>query len=457
MVVDRYSGLHSCGDGAAIEAYEQAVLAFLAHRPALPHLQQALAVEPNLTAAHALTGLAHALLGRDHGMATARSMLAPVAQSLANSGGGTATERALAAAHASAAIGRLEEAAAALERHLTCHPTDAVSIKAAHVLRFMAGNTERMLATTTAVLPCWSAGTPGYGYILGCRAFALEEAGRLTEAETLGRRAVAQNTDDVWALHAVAHVMEMGGRTREGRALLTPSRASWQSCGGFGQHILWHLALFHLGEGDSDQALALFDDGMAPAHDGDFRDVANAVSLLWRLEQEGVAVGDRWQMVAEIAHERRRDCTYAFASLHYLLALIAGGDRLGADELLSAMHERAAHGDDDQSRVMSKVALELAQAFVTGARRGLHRAPTAVLARRLPQLGGSRAQRDVFLRTLMSIAADSADAASLAALVSFRRQERCEDRFQAIVAQRCRRRRNPHLGYGTDTLAGLAT
>ncbi len=456
MIVDCYSGQHSCGDAPAIRAYEQAVHAFLAHRPALPHLQQALALEPSLPAAHALTGLAHALIGRDHGMMASRAALAATGRALDLAGGGTAYEKALALVHALAAAGHLQEAAGVLEKHLGSHPTDALSIKAAHGLRFMSGNTARMLATTSAVLPHWSATTPGYGFMLGCRAFALEEAGRLTEAEAVGHRALAQEADDVWALHAVAHVMEMGGRTREGRALLAPSRQSWQGCGGFGQHILWHLALFHLSEGDSEQALALFDDGMAPARDGDFRDVANAVSLLWRLEQEGIEVGGRWQIVREIAHERRRDCTYAFASLHYLLALIASGDDRGAAELVTAMRERSVNGRCDQSGVISIIALELAPALVAASRRGLYRPRSEELARRLPLLGGSRAQRDVFLRTLMSWAAASNDAEGLAALGSMRRHERSEDRFQSIVMQRCKRKGTRDGGRSAAVFAELA-
>src|SRR5215207_6079809 len=51
--------------------------------------------------------------------------------------------------------------------------------------------------------------------------------------------------------------------------------------------MAWHLALFHLETGDHDRVLAIYDTQVRPHPTDDFRDVANAVSLLWRFEQEG--------------------------------------------------------------------------------------------------------------------------------------------------------------------------
>ena len=57
---------------------------------------------------------------------------------------------------------------------------------------------------------------PDYGKVLGMSAFALEECGAYEEAERRGRRAVEIDPTDIWATHAVAHVMEMTGRQRDG-------------------------------------------------------------------------------------------------------------------------------------------------------------------------------------------------------------------------------------------------
>src|SRR3546814_3749330 len=59
---------------------------------------------------------------------------------------------------------------------------------------------------------------PGYHAVLAMHAFGLEETGLYASAEENARRAVEIEPRDGWAQHAVAHVMEMQGRQREGIA-----------------------------------------------------------------------------------------------------------------------------------------------------------------------------------------------------------------------------------------------
>ncbi len=432
MTVARRLQLHTGMNGPAIRAYDIAVMEFAAQRPFMAHVQEALKNDGDMTAAHALSGIAHALIGRQHGMAVSRSTLSKTRAVLAKAGGGTSHEQALAHAHEAAADGRFKRAASHLEQHLETHPTDLLAIKLAHALRFMTGQPDSMLRTTAAVLPSWDKSMRGYGFVLGCRAFALEETGNLTEAEACGRRAVSFQPDDAWGLHAVAHVLEMSGRTHEGRGWLEAAQGRFDACGVFGQHLVWHLALFHLSDGDRDGALSLYDSAIKPTRDGDFRDVANAVSLLWRLEQEGVDVGNRWDGLHEIAHERRLDCTYAFASLHYLLALIATGDRVGARECVEAMRKRSRGTGDDQAPVFARVGAALGDVLLSSQ----HRNDLEALARGLPDLGGSRAQQDVFLRSLLLLAQRHNDVDTLHALSAIRFQQRAEDRFQRLIMRR---------------------
>ena len=62
----------------------------------------------------------------------------------------------------------------------------------------------------------WDPDVPGYGYVLGTHAFALEETGDYARGEESGRKAVEINPRDVYAIHAVAHAMEMQGRQEDG-------------------------------------------------------------------------------------------------------------------------------------------------------------------------------------------------------------------------------------------------
>ncbi|WP_349367790.1 tetratricopeptide repeat protein [Salinarimonas sp.] len=430
MPSDNYGLRHSCDDHAALAAMADATFAVAAHRPgAAPALEAALAADPGCVAARALEGFACLILARRELDAPARKALAAADAALAAKRGGTPDEAALVAALGDAVAGRFRAAADRLEATCATRPGLLLPFKIAQALRFMAGDLPGMLAGSTHALAGWDPEAPGFGFAAGCHAFALEEAGRLAEAERAGRRAVAAEPADAWGLHAVAHVMETDGRVGEGVSWIEAARPVWTSCNNFGFHMAWHLALFHLERGEIDVVLALYDREIRPAPSEDFRDVANAVSLLWRLRQDGIDVGDRWEDVARTARARRRDATLTFAALHTLLALVAAGERTAAAECLAALEERAA-GDGEQAAVLRAVGLDLARALASVA--PLAPVRLAALARRLPLIGGSHAQRDVFLRTL---AARASDRRGLGVVLAARRRVKRPDRFAARLTQ----------------------
>lgn len=435
MLMDRFSGRHSIGDAAAIAAYEAAVESVAAHRSgAAEALGEALRLEPNMIGAHALKGFGAVLLARAETFPAARAALALARKAALQ--GATAGEQALVAALGEAAEGRLLAASDILDRRLADEPRDFVAIKLAHGLRFMAGDEPGMLAATSLVMDAWTPDMPGYGFLLGCHAFGLEEAGDLAAAERVGLRAVEHEPADAWGLHAVSHVYEMDGRLRSGVALLDQARPMWLKCHNFAFHMGWHLALFHLGDGRPELALEIYDADVRPTATDDFRDIANAVSLLWRMRQEGVAVGMRWDELELLARKRATDTTLVFASLHHLLTLLATGDRLGAKELCAAIERRAREGGCDQSQVAASVGHELAQALLNVGEMAAARADLARLAMDLPRIGGSHAQRDVFLRTLALIAAENGRAGEAAAVMNVRTRHRRDDRFAGLVRQR---------------------
>lgn len=442
MLTDLYAGEHSTRNAEAVKAFERAVHCLAMHRSVSADLDDALFRDGRFVAAHALGGICAVLTGRAPGMAEAAARLQSSEASLADRGG-TACERALVRAHALAAAGQLGRAAAVLEQHADSHPHDFLAIKLAHAMRFMTGAPRRMLLTASSALKHWTSDRAGYGYLLGCKAFALEETGNLEAAERASRTAIELEPDDVWGLHALAHVLEMSGRTAEGRQLLKARLRNDGDPQGFARHLVWHLALFHLARGEEAEALALFDDKMVPIADGDFRDLANAVSLLWRLEQHGVNVGARWQAVGKVAARHSGDCTYVFASLHDLLALLRAGRHRAAADLMSKMKTAAAVDDTDQARVAGRVGVAVARAISAANSGDAARSGLTALAARLKQLGGSHAQRDLFLLTLMAIAANGRDTGSFSALAEIRSEFRqSADRLQSKLAQKLHSRRS---------------
>jgi len=433
MIVDRYSGAHSTDSAEAVAAFETAVWNVLSHRPAgAPALAASLSHDAGMTAAHALRGFAGVMLARSETVRAAADDLENARRALDARPGGD-SERTLVAALEQAASGRLSNAAAILEDRLARAPSDLLAFKLAHSLRFMGGDPVGMLGCTEQMLPHWTSGMPGYGFLLGAHAFALEENCDLRQAEHFGRRAIHEEPADAWGLHAVGHVLEMQGRADEGVDLLDGRRPDWSLCNNFAFHMAWHLALFHLAKGRADRALSLYDSDVRPHSTDDFRDIANAVSLLWRLRQEGIDVGGRWRELAEIAHRRIDDTTLIFASLHHLLTLTAVGDIANAQRIVEQIETRARRADNDQSEVARRVGLDLARAIVSLAASTRTRPDIERLARDLTPLGGSRAQRDVFMRTLALIAAQSGERRQVESVLAARMRLQREDRFSRLA------------------------
>jgi hypothetical protein len=435
MIEDRYHGQHSTTSEVAISAFENAVFAVIAYRPAAGPLKEALAADANMAAPLALKGLGAILLGKAEDLAIGRAALKPAQEALRLTDGGTATEKALVDALGFASHGALKRAASRLETYLTDAPRDVLCLKLANALRFMTGEPGRMVAVTGAALPAWRPEDPGYGFVLGMHSFGLEETGNFAEAEAIGLQAVTLEREDAWGIHALSHVMEMRGRTKEGSAWIEASRDLWPKCNNFGFHLAWHLALFRLENVDYDAVLDLYDNHIRPIETDDFRDVSNAVSLLWRLGQEGVDVGDRWAGLHDIARRRRTDTAYVFASLHYLLALIGAGDHAAARGLVANLCARAMSVDDEQAEVAAQVGYATARLILENRDSPMIR-DICDIALRLPAIGGSLAQRDVFLRTLIMIAADRGDVSTFDSLMRLRGRSKAHDRFVRIGEHR---------------------
>lgn len=430
MPMDAYEFSTSSASADATAAFEEAVRGLAAHRPSTGvALGRALAADPDHVPALALKGFANLILAREELAAPAREALAAARRALATKDGGTADERALVEALGHASDDRFADAADCLDLRFADRPATFLPFKIAHALRFMLGDAAGMLAASQRMIAVWCPGRPAAGFLLGCHAFAVEEHGAYAAAEAYGRQAVAMEPDDAWGLHAVSHVHEMRGDTAAGIAWLEGSRGSWSRCNNFSFHMAWHLALLHLERGDHERVLRLYDDEVRPQPTDDFRDMANAVSLLWRLERLGVDVGRRWAGLAEIARKRRADTTLVFAALHTLIALVALGDRPAAAELVMALQVRA-QGTGDQARVAAELGLPLARAIsgLGGERGALDR-----LAAALPRLGGSNAQRDLFVLALAEAASRRSDVPALRAIGDARRRLKAEDRLIAAV------------------------
>jgi len=104
--------------------------------------------------------------------------------------------------------------------------------------------------------------------------------------------ALEHNRRDAWAVHAVAHVLEMQGRIAEGVRWLEQREPDWSPENFFAVHNYWHLALFQLELGEHAPVLALYDAKVRGGGSEVIMGLLDASALLWRLQLVGVDVLD---------------------------------------------------------------------------------------------------------------------------------------------------------------------
>lgn len=319
---------------------------------------------------------------------------------MVNSRAGAANERERrhVAAIEAWALGDLDEAVRRLESILSDYPRDMVALRVAHYLHFYAGTPEEMRDSVARSVEAWDQSLPYYGYLLGMHAFGLEESGEYGEAEATGQRAIEINPKDVWAAHAVLHVYQMTGQFAEGVGWVDRLMPGFSSVNNFVYHMHWHQALCHIGLGDYDAVLGIYDRHLTIALEDDFYlDVCNAASLLWRLEMLGVNVGDRWMRVNEISQPRLADRELLFSTLHYLMTPARMHDRNAVERALNSLEQWSLEGST-QGEICRSVGLPLARAIVDLSEGNAEEAATtlAALAPDVQKIGGSHAQRDLF-------------------------------------------------------------
>lgn len=388
----------------ALEPFERAIRAFQTYRgDPLAALDESLALDPGFAAAAAAKALVLMSLFERRFATEALAVLDRHAAAIARA---TPREQALAAAAARLARGQWQAGERELEAILVDHPRDAVALQVAHLVDFVRGDALNLRNRLSRVLPHWSREIPGYAYVLGMHAFGLEECNQYPQAEDTGRRALEISRDDCWAVHAVAHVMEMQGRVDEGLAWLEERRADWATPdNGFAFHNAWHLALFHLDRDDHAAALAVHDEVLAGATELALTRV-DGTALLWRLRLQGVDVGERFVPLADAweAALEGEGGFYAFNDFHAALAFAAAGRDAALERLRTALRE-AARPPGDNGPMTREVGLDACEAAVDlcSGRFGAAAERLASIRDGASRFGGSHAQRD--LLTLMLIEA----------------------------------------------------
>jgi hypothetical protein len=400
MARDRYGLPLSTASGAAAEAYVEGVDRFLAaHAGAEESFERAVAADPGFALAQAGWARSLQLLGRgapaQEAAGRARTLAGPLDR----------RERRHVEALSLVVAGQGAQALALVREHLAEFPRDAMVLAAANGVYGLIGfsgrqeRNEEMLALLDSV-------APAYGddwWFLGAHGFARTEAlGWRAGAPVLGR-ALALAPRNAHAAHAWAHVCYERGGDRDGAKFVADWLPGYPTTGPLHCHLSWHHAMFELGLGRPEAALALHETSIRPGASrcAPFPTLVDSAALLWRGELAGAPRRPAaWRAVADHARASFPAIGISFADVHTAAALAADGDAEGLARWIGLLRAGVTQGRVPAGEVVPVVA-EAMGAFAQGRYEDTIRALEPMVDQ-LVRVGGSRAQRDLFELTLLA-------------------------------------------------------
>src|SRR6266699_3511308 len=399
MLTDRYELPLSTASPAARDAYFQGCEAKLTMYPgAIEGFDRAIAADPGFALAHAAR--AHVLLERGDAAAARASMAA--ANSLA--AGLSAREVSHISFFDLLAAGDAEAALAALPAHLNAWPRDALVLGTTAFTNGLIGSSGRAGQKRT-LLELLDRLAPSWGddwWFTAHHGMALSENGQRDAARPKIDRSLAQNPTNPWAAHARAHLSYEEGDADAARAFLAAWLTTYPRNGLLYSHLSWHLALGDLEAGDAAAAFRLFREAFAPdVHSGPPRGKVNdAVSFLWRWELAGhPREAAAWRVIHDFANSAFPRAGVAFSDMHIALAEVVAGNDAALEARAQQIDDLARTGRYPSGPFVPAVS----HAFAAFERRDFSAAIDALqpIAGELERLGGSRAQLDLVVFTLL--------------------------------------------------------
>jgi hypothetical protein len=316
-------------------------------------------------------------------------------------------------------------------------PRDLLALQIAHLFDFLHGHSTMLRDRPAQVMHAFADRDPMRGFVLGMLAFGLEECGAYDDAESIGRRAVEMNAADVWASHAVTHVLEMRGQVRAGIDWVKSASLGWSEHNFFAFHNWWHLALFHLDNEDYSSALAVYDMRIRPVPTRVAGEMVDASALLWRLRLRNVDVGERWTELAASWQSLGDDGYYAFNDVHALMAFLATGDQRQVARIMDGL-ESAARRTESNGMMSREVGLPVARALCAFERQDFEITIDELQRVRAfaQRFGGSHAQRDLLQLTVTEAALRGGRRSLARALTAERLAQKPRSDFNRLLLER---------------------
>lgn len=422
----------------AASALRQAIAESLEHRlSAMEHVKTALEADPEFVMGLAVRASMMMQIGSN---AVHPKIAETLKQANKHANGASRREQMHLAALEQWLSGNLGRATGIWKDIIDECPSDILALRLHHNGSFWTGNRDSLAKGPLQVFEKLGEDSPASGFVMGMCAFGLEESGDYEQAESFGRKAVEHNENDLWALHAVAHVLEMQCRHDEGRVLLNKPYGTWSDRNPFKDHLWWHSALFSLEAGDTAKVLELYDREVRVDETGFYLDVQNAASLLKRLELVGVDVGERWEELADLAQSRTGDHVMPFTDAHFMLALCGAGRFDAARSYLASLESFVGEQESQVADVTRQFNVPLCESLLAYAEARYGDAADQLYALRddLSPLGASHAQRDIFQQIMIDAVMQAGRTELARELLEQRHAERsgstwAQDRLQKLA------------------------
>ncbi|XP_072015550.1 tetratricopeptide repeat protein 38-like [Amphiura filiformis] len=309
------------------------------------------------------------------------------------------------------ADGKLHEATVKWEEIVAEYPTDLHAIKQVHGSTFVVGRPQIIRNVVNSALPSWTTDMKHYSFLKGILAFGFAETSLFPQANKTAKEGLAVDQDEVWCRHSLCHLHDNTGQWDYGIDALQTTEAHWMKCTSFNCHLLWHQALFYMEKADYDKVLEIYDNHIEKTLKDSHSMLAkrDATSLLYRLEMEGVKIGDRWEDVYEICRPNIDDHCFVFNDTHMLMSCLGAKKPDVAKKMVNSLRNWARDKSGYYYQTCMKTGLPICEAFVAAADGDFATAVDLIHPVRydIINIGGSNAQRDVFNLFLINAAINS--------------------------------------------------
>ncbi|MFN8185506.1 MAG: tetratricopeptide repeat protein [Gaiellales bacterium] len=409
MLIDRQGVEMTAAGQAVVDRYDRAVQELVHYGPAMLRLpEEAYVEDPSCPMVNALRAYFCLLTTEPCDVADGRKLVEDFRRRVPDeslTGRERAHFRAVDALLAGDFLG-----AATVLRGLTREcPRDALALYVGHNLDYFMGDALALRDRVAEALPAWSGADALYGPMLGMHAFGLEECGDYECSEEVGLRALELGSKDVWAIHAVVHTYEMQARFGDGVRFFEQRMGDWSDNNYFKVHNWWHYGLYNLEVGNLDTVLRVYDERIfvEPALNVAVK-MCDASAMLWRLLLDGIDQAERWKPLAAVWEELIDEPCYAFNDMHAVMAFVGAGDVARAEQLVADRERWLAqpHPGVTNFAMTARIGLPVCRAIVAFGRERYRDAVAQLMPIRynLNEFGGSHAQRDAVLRTLLEAA-----------------------------------------------------